>query len=332
MHKTFGLFSLLIIGACTSAPVVSPPANDPVTVRVNLFRGSSNIPIYMAIENGAFSRRGITPLIEFTPNSEQQRAGLAAGKFDIAQAAVDNAVAMKAGTGQDVVIVAGGDLGMNELIVSPDIDNPAGLRGRSYMVDAPNTAYALIGRKILKSAGLADGKDYELEVVGGSEARTKALATRSGTATVLNPPWNFIAKVRGARSLGSTAVLFGPYQAQGLFAMRLWAAENASALERFLAAYIEGCRATQDPSQRELTLKVLSRELKLDAPIAELTYQALNTPGSGMVKDCAFDVNGFRNVLALRAEMEGQWGGEPPAAGQFLDLSHYARAIGSLKP
>lgn len=331
MNRILALIALLSLGACTIATVTSSPTNEPVNLRINLFRGSSNIPIYMAIEKGYFARRGITTLLEFTPNSAQQRAGLAAGKFDIAQAAVDNAVAMSAAEGQQVVIVAGGDLGMNELIASQDIGKPADLRGRTLVVDAPNTAYALIGRKILKNAGLATGNDYRLDALGGSESRTKAMATLAGAATVLNPPWNLIAKDRGAKSLGSTAELYGPYQAQGIFVMREWAARNASAMERFLAAYIEGCRATQDPSQRALTLTVLSRELKLDARIAELTYKELNTAGSGMSKDCALDQQGFKNVLALRAEMEGQWDGKAPAPGQFLDLGYYMRALRSLQ-
>ena len=74
MYRVLAI-SLLLAG-CASAPVAPPPANDPVTLRVNLFRGSSNIPVYMAIEKGYFARRGITPVIEFTPNSVQQRAGL----------------------------------------------------------------------------------------------------------------------------------------------------------------------------------------------------------------------------------------------------------------
>ena len=322
----------LLLAACTSAPVTPPPANDPVTLRVNMFRGSHNIPVYMAMEKGYFSRRGITPAIEFTPNSLQQRTKLAAGQIDIAHAAVDNAVAMVEVAKQDVIIVAGGEGGMNEMMVRQDINTLADLRGRTYVVDAPNTAYALIGRKILKNAGLADGKDYKLDPLGGSEARSKGLDTPAGAATLLNPPWNFIARDRGAKSMGMTTALFGPYQAGGIFVMRQWAANNASALERYLAAYIEGCRAAQDPAQRELTLQLLSRELKLDRRIAELTYKELNIAGSGLSKDCSFDMKGFRNVLALRAEIEGQWGGRPPEPEKFLDLSFYNRAMRHAMP
>lgn len=328
MRKLIALSLTLVLAGCASAP----PANDPVTLRVNVFRGSSNLPIYMAQEKGYFARRGVTLQMQFTPNSNEQRAGLAAGRFEIAHAAVDNAVAMIEVAKADAVIVAGGDGGMNELLVRPEIQKVADLRGRTYVVDAPNTAYALIGRKILKDAGLKEGQDFKLDPLGGSEARTKSLDTPAGAATILNPPWNFLARERGAKSLGRTQQLFGPYQAQGVFVMRPWAAKNASALERYLAAYIEGCQAAQDPAQKGLALQVLMRELKIDARTAELTYAELTVPGHGLNKDCAFDMAGFRNVLALRAEIEGQWGGQPPAPEKFVDLSLYNRARSHARP
>jgi hypothetical protein len=38
----------LLVACAAPAPVVAP-ANDPVTLRVNVFRGGSNIPIYMGL-------------------------------------------------------------------------------------------------------------------------------------------------------------------------------------------------------------------------------------------------------------------------------------------
>jgi ABC-type nitrate/sulfonate/bicarbonate transport system substrate-binding protein len=318
---------LALLASCADTPRAQSTASAPVTLRVNVFRGSSNIPIYMAQERGYFARRGITTELQFTPDSITQRTGLATGRFDIAHAAVDNAVAMVEVAGHDIVIVAGGDSGMNEFLVRQDIMKVADLRGRTFAVDAPNTAYALIGRKIMKNAGLADGKDYKLNPVGGSQTRTMALDNPNGAAAILNPPWNYIARDRGAKSLGSTLDLYGAYQATGAFVLRAWANAHANELERYLSAFIEGCRAAQDPANREQTLAVLQRELKLERRVAELTYQDLIKLGHGLSKDCAFNMQGFGNVLALRAEMEGQWGGTPPAPEKYLDLGYYQRAL-----
>jgi hypothetical protein len=81
-----------------------------------------------------------------------------------------------------------------------------------------------------------------------------------------------------------------------------------------------------------VALNVLKRELKLTDQVAQLTYTELMTKGSGLAKDCAFDMQGFRNVLALRAEIEGQWGGKAPDPAKFIDMTLYNRALGHARP
>ncbi len=51
----------------------------------------------------------------------------------------------------------------------------------------------------------------------------------------------------------------------------------------------------------------------------------------GLAIDAQFDLAGFRNVLALRAEIEGDWGGKPPAPERFIDLSYYQKAVQKLR-
>jgi hypothetical protein len=41
-------------------------------------------------------------------------------------------------------------------------------------------------------------------------------------------------------------------------------------------------------------------------------------------------MQGFKNVLKLRAELEGQWGGDPPPPEKYIDLSYYNEAVASL--
>ena len=47
----------------------------------------------------------------------------------------------------------------------------------------------------------------------------------------------------------------------------------------------------------------------------------------GIASDARFDMQGFRNVLALRAEVEGTWGGKAPPAERYVDLSFYQNAL-----
>ena len=297
-------------------------------LRVNIFNTSSNLPLLAAQAAGYFERRDLRIEIQNTPNSDAQRAGLAAGSFEIAHAAVDNAVAMVESGGQDVVIVLGGDAGMNEFMVRQEINAMEELRGKVLAVDAPNTAYALVAKKILKNHGLLENRDYTVRLAGGTGQRAAAMAADPQlAAAMINPPFSFTVRAQGLKSLGNQFKLLGPYQATGAFALRGWARDHADVLQNYLAAYIEGQRHVMNPANRAEMIELLMRGFKLDLAAAAGTYEALLTPGAGLAPQARFDVQGFQTVLAIRAELEGMWGGTPPAPGKYLELSYYDQAL-----
>ena len=77
-------------------------------------------------------------------------------------------------------------------------------------------------------------------------------------------------------------------------------------------------------------LALLVRHVKLSEAAAAGTYAAMLQAGSGLAPHAAFSHEGFATVLSIRAEMEGMWGGQAPAAGRYLDLSYYDSAVASL--
>lgn len=319
-----------LVAGCGSSPQQAPM--KPMTLRVNVFPGASNLALFAGIDRGIFAKYGLTIELLNTPNSEEQRAGLARGAFEIAHSAIDNAVAMVEMAREEVIIVTGGDGGMNEFIVRPEITKLADIRGKNLVVDAPNTAYALIARKVLKTNGLVDGRDYRLDPAGGTPLRVASMTEKpASAAAMLNPPWSFIAQARGLKSLGRSIDIFGPYQASGAFVLRKWAGNNAEVLERYIAAYVESVRTAMNATNRTAMIALLATRLKLEPAIAERTYETLMIPRFGLSADARFDMEGFRNVLALRAEIEGSWGGQPPAPDRYLGLDYNERALKRIK-
>src|SRR2546427_559158 len=160
----------IVLGLCLSAAAA---ADELTPVRVNTFPNAKALPFHAGLANGIFAKHGIKLELEFTENSRSQREGLAAGRFDVAQSALDNAVAMIEVARHDVIIVGGGDSGMNEFFVQGEITSFADLRGRILVVDAPDTAYALQAKKILLQHGLKEGTDYTVKPVGAGAFRFK---------------------------------------------------------------------------------------------------------------------------------------------------------------
>jgi ABC-type nitrate/sulfonate/bicarbonate transport system substrate-binding protein len=301
-------------------------------VRVKMFPGVQALPVIAAASQGIFERHGLKVETLFTASSQEQRDGLASGDFQIAQAAVDNAVAMVELAGKDVVIVTGGDSSMNELFVQPDIKSYADLRGHTLLVDALNTAYALQLKKILLMNGLKDGADYKLNPIGGTPLRLKGLKeNKEYKAAMLNLPFSLDAKADGLKSMGRAVDLIGPYQANGTFVMRSWAKANPDTLERFIAGFIDGTRWVVAPANKAAATKLVSERFKISPENAAQALALMTDPKFGLARDGAFDMPGFRNVLALRAEIEGSWGGKPPPPERYVDLSYYDKALKRLK-
>jgi len=306
-------------------------ADDRVPLRVNAFPNAKALPLHVGLAKGIFAAHGLDLALELTENSRSQREGLAAGRFDIAQAALDNAVAMIEVAHADVVILSGGDSGMNEFIVQPEIGAFADLRGKTIIVDAPDTAYALQAKKILLKYGLHEGADYTVKPVGAVIYRFKSLIEdKSSAGGILNLPFNIQAEEHGLKSLGRLIDLLGPYQAAGAFAMRAWARAHADTVERYLAGYVQSLRFVRDPANKAETIALLRDKLALSAETAARTYAQLVDPGFGFTPDAKFDAVGFRNLLDLRAEVERKPDAAAPAPEKYIDLGYYQRAMKSL--
>jgi ABC-type nitrate/sulfonate/bicarbonate transport system substrate-binding protein len=300
-------------------------ADEPTLLRVNAFPQAKSLPLHAGIAKGIFERSGFKIELHLTDNSRNQREGLAAGKFDVVHSAVDNALAMVEVAKQDVVIVLGGDSGMNEFFVQSEVKSFADMRGRILVVDAPDTAYALQAKKILAVHGLKAGTDYTVKPVGAGVYRFKAMVeSKENAAAILNLPFTVQAEQLGMKSLGRTTDLLGPYQAGGVFVMRGWAQAHEAVLERYVAAYIEALRWVRAPANRAESIALLVEKLQISTKEAERTYEVLVDPGFGFIPDAKFDLEGFRNALALRAEIEG---GQPAAPERYIDLGYYERAL-----
>jgi ABC-type nitrate/sulfonate/bicarbonate transport system substrate-binding protein len=307
---------------------LSPASADQLTkLRVSVFAGVPNLPIFAGQAKGFFARHGLEIEVQFTPGSPQLREGLAKGSFEIAHGGVDNSVAL-AETGAEPIIVMGGDSGMQELFVQPEIGSVADLKGRIILVDAPNTAYAIVARKILRKAGLQEGRDYTLKPTAGTSQRLGFMKEdKQNAATLLFPPFSIMAAREGYRSLGTAVSHVGPYQGAGCWVLKSWASANAMTLERYLTAYIEALRWALNSANRAEAAGLIAERLKIARDVAEAAYDSAADPGNGLAPDARFNMEGFRNLLALRAEFLGTWGGKPPEPDRYVDFSYYQRAL-----
>lgn len=295
-------------------------------VIVSSFPNAKALPLWIGREQRLFAAEGVDLILHETSSSKEQRAHLGAGEVHVVQAAVDNALAMIK-HGHDVIIFMGGEGGMNDFIVSSSIRSFSDLKGGTLAVDSPDTAYALLARKILAGHGLQLGADFQFKSLGNGSRRLKALkADPTLAGAILNPPFTAEALLAGMRSMGALDDLIGPYQAGGAFAMRAWAESSTDTVDRYIAGYLSSLEWLRVSANEAYAVELLRQRLDLSVPIAQATYRQLCDPIRGFTPEAKFNHAGFAQALAVRAETEGA----DPAIGDprsYVDLSYYDRVI-----
>jgi ABC-type nitrate/sulfonate/bicarbonate transport system substrate-binding protein len=291
--------------------------------------GGGSFTTAVAQANGIFTKFGLnieTPR-SASGGSEEVRRWLASGELDLADYGVDNAVAMVENAGVDVILVAATDYTPTELVAQPEIKSIADLRGKVVLVDAPNTQNALALKRILSSAGLNAGTDYQMKEAGGTSARIAAMYKQKDyAATMASGQTAAQARQRGLVSLATTSNIVGPMLRYGVFTRRQWAKENSDTLVQYLAAHITAQRWILNPENKNKVIDMVMQQRKLSRDLAEGLYE-MDIGPDGLARDAAIDVTRFSNVLRFRAEVEGSWGGKAPAPDRYFDASYHKRAL-----
>jgi ABC-type nitrate/sulfonate/bicarbonate transport system substrate-binding protein len=330
-HRPSGMFCLLA-AAALMVGFAQPARAAGITLNVIIFPGVQDLPFFVAIEKGFFGEQGLDVRITLTGSSTELRDGLAAGKYQIAHTAADNAVAMVELQHAETVIVMGGDNSFNHLFVTPEIKSYQDMRGKTLVVDAPNTAFALVAYQMLAEHGVKRG-EYTVSLEGGTPVKRLAAMADSGIAQagMLNLPYSVLAPGRGLHDLGSLTSAIGQYQGTTGFVMRPWADAHRDTLVRYIVAYIQAVRWIKTPAHKAEAVAMLVDHLKLTPEVAGQCYDIVADPTTGFARDAEVDREGFGNVLRLRAVVEGEWGGKPPSAAHYLDLSFYNQAVAKAK-
>jgi len=326
-------FKRLVCAALAAATTIIILRHGPALAQesslVTLKVGGGSFTTFVAQSNGIFAKYGLQIQLPRSAagGSEEVRQWLASGELDLADYGVDNAVAMVENAGVDMILVAATDYTPTELMAQPEIKSLADLRGKIVLVDAPNTQNALALKKILSTAGLNPGVDYQMKEAGGTSARVAAmLKQKEYAATMASGQTAVQARQSGLVSLASTTNIFGPMLRYGVFTRRQWAKENSALLVRYIAAHIEAQRWIMNPANKEKVIDIVAQQAKLSQELAAGIYEMDMGP-NGLAKDAAIDVARFSNVLKFRAEVEGSWGGKAPAPERYYDASYHEKAL-----
>jgi ABC-type nitrate/sulfonate/bicarbonate transport system substrate-binding protein len=230
-----------------------------------------------------------------TPNSTDQMRGLSNGSWQVVSTAFDNVLGWSGREGAELVaVVQVAQANTLPIYVRPEIKSWDDLRGKALAVDAVDTAYALVLRRVLLAHGLElDRGDYTLIAKGTTGYRLESMTQGETFAGVLNAPWDGKAAAAGMVRIADHREVLPNYPG-GVYAVsREWAAENRALLIRFLSAWNQALGWCHDEKHHGEAIKLVADAEKLDEKAAANRLRQLPVNGQ-------LNLPGLQCVLDLR--------------------------------
>ena len=301
-----------------AAFVSAPPAASGQDVRVlKMSTFSPDAPTLLARASGTLSDAGLDVDLTITGSSTEQMQGLSDGTYDLVSTGFDNVLAWSGRAGAEIVAVAQTDNAIQLPIMAlPAVRDWSDLRGKPLAVDAADTAFALVLRRVLEAHDLELDRDYTFVAVGATASRFQALQDHRAYAGILNPPFDAQARAAGMVPFGDQREVLPDYPGGVLAVRREWAQANTDDLVAFLRAWVRaGQMAAAEPDAAAADF----------AQAANLPLAAARSRLPAAFNDGALQPRGLQAVLDLR-NLFGYQLPMGPDLTTYYDTTYYEAA------
>src|SRR3954462_1453832 len=283
---------------------IAPAAADTVTLRYgqipSTVRSVSALYLSIAQQKGFFAREEVKlDLIPIAGGTDKMIAALDQGTVDVTQTATPYLIRAVL-SGSDAVAIAGETANpVYSLIVKPQIQHFAELKGRLLGLSLPIDTISISMRKLLALKGLGEA-DYRVKELVGTPVRFECLKRGECDGVPLGQPDDLIAVTQGYRRLGLSTEAVSAFQFQLLAVKRSWAAANQDVLVRFVRAIASSFRFIRDPANRAEVIKAMVAVTGATEDIAGQTLALYLEPDRGvMPKQAEFSIAGLAQVIAF---------------------------------
>jgi NitT/TauT family transport system substrate-binding protein len=210
-------------------------------------------PVKVALEKGFFRSEGLEPqLIQM--NGNVATVALANGYIDFSLniSPVLNGAMQGLGT---KLVSALNSRPLFALVVRPEINSPADLKGKVFAVASFGNTQAILTEKHLQHLGLKKG-EYQLLAMGATPARIAALEKNLAQGSLMPLPTNVQLENKGYRLLGNTAeIVINPIAGLGVHEDKI--KKDPDLIKRVIRASLRSLQLLQS-NPRE-TVKILMK-------------------------------------------------------------------------
>jgi NitT/TauT family transport system substrate-binding protein len=300
MNLKVALLAISVAFLATFA-VTSKAAEAPSKILLAHGAISNNVtPLWIAREQGLFKKYGLDVDLVFIIAGRATQAMLA-GQVPVSLVGSTHVTNVVTGGG-DLVMILGLQNTLDYLFVArPTIKSAEDLKGKRVAIGTPAGSASLATYVALDHLGLHPRRDnIVLLGIGGVPERLGALRSGSVEATSLSPEFGQVVVSEGYRVLVNTGKENIPFQSAGIVVSRSLMRSNPQMVENLSRAIVEGVAFIHKPANKEIVLKTIARNLRLDRPDRiERAYEGLI--GELPKRPCP-SMEGVANALKLMAQ------------------------------
>jgi NitT/TauT family transport system substrate-binding protein len=301
-----------------SAPAGKPEAAPPARVSMKTAyttAGASMAAVWLADETGAFKEQGIDAEVAFIGAGQAILGALTSQEAPIVLAGANQVIDANLQGGEYVLLGSSFPYLTNSIYVSPDIQTPEQLRGKSIGVSNFGAISHVALKIALEHWGLAEGRDVQVVRSGGTPETLAAMQTGAIAGGSFSPPQTFRARDMGFRELIDVAALKVEMGSAAIVSTRAYVAAHPDVVERYIKALIRGAHAFK--TQKEPSVQSIMVHTQLDdRATAEDTWEYYRAQ---MSDDMAMSPRGVENNLRFMGDDKPE--ARNARVDQFLDSS-----------
>jgi ABC-type nitrate/sulfonate/bicarbonate transport system substrate-binding protein len=241
--------------------------------------GFNWLPVYAALRNGMFERRGIEVELKRTGSVQKATEAVLSGEAQLAITPPEGAIADHVGGGTLRIIAGNVNRLPLSLVAHPRFKRIEELKGAVLGTSSLTEGTAIYTQAMLAQHGLRYPDDYSFDVVGVHPARWQALKEGRIDAAVQLIPLNFVAFDEGWSNLGEVSDYIPEILFTGLICDNKWASANADLVCGFLAALSEGTSYVLDPANDGFTIPMVMEAAQADEAYARRSLDYMREKG-----------------------------------------------------
>jgi ABC-type nitrate/sulfonate/bicarbonate transport system substrate-binding protein len=148
-----------------------------------------------------------------------------------------------------------------DVVARPEIKTIQALKGHTVVIGGLLDINRVYLERVLKAGGLKDS-DIEITVIGNTAGRYAAIQSNAAQATMLVPPFNFVAEAAGYTNLGTMLQFASDLPFGSTDVSLAFAKKHPDALKGFVAALDKSIAWFNDEANHAAAIDLLDKEMK----------------------------------------------------------------------